>query len=192
MSAYEAAKYYNAIKLHFNDEKYNAITYRYSTKVQFVPENQFYSFQKLYKNYKEEIINFYVANFMENPKATIFDLTSTEADEIYRNWKKRNESISYVFKNEVHNLLNDNTLNDILLVKQTYPLLMVKTMQEEVSFDTLLIMDSVLQFFNYWDKKISNDVIWKSFKLKTNKYRCFLNIDVKKFKEILKKEVNLS
>lgn len=189
MSGYDAAKYYNAIKLHFNNEKYNAITYRYNTKISFVPENQFYSFQRLYKTYKDELINFYVANFYENPKASVFDLCSSEADEIYKKWKKRNESLTYVFKEEVNNLLNESSLNDLLLVKKTYPVLMVKTMQEEVSIDTLLLMDSVLQFFKDWNNKIKEDVVWKSFKMKSDKYRCFMNIDLEKYREILKKEV---
>lgn len=191
MSGYDAAKFYNAIKLHFNDEKYNALTYNFHTKVKFIPENQFFIYQKLYRLYKEDIINFYVANFLENPKATIFDLCTPEADSIYKKWKKRNESLGYVFKSEVSHLLDECSLNDMLIVKQTYPILMIKTMQEEISLDTLLIMDSILQFFKDWEQKIKNDVIWKSFSLKANKYRCFMNIDVPKFKDILKKEVKM-
>lgn len=189
MSGYDAAKYFNAIKLHFNDERYNALNYNFRTKISFIPENQFYMYQRLYKMYKKDLINFYVANFYENPKASIFDLCSPEADEIYKKWKIRNESLTYHFKEQVNELLSENSLNEILLVKKTYPILMVKTMQEEVSIDTLLIMDSVLQFFKDWNKRIKEDIVWKTFKMKSDKYRCFMNIDLDKFKEILKKEV---
>lgn len=188
MSGYDAIKFYNAIKLHFNDEKYNAITYNYNTKIKFIPENQLYSFQKLYKLYKDDIINFYVANFYNNPKSSVFDLCSIEADSTYKKWKKRNDSLAYFFTEDVRMLLEEHSLNELLIVKKTYPILMIKNMQEEISVDTLLLLDSILQFFNDWDKKIKQDIIWKNFKMKTNKYRCFMNIDVEKYKRILKKE----
>lgn len=191
MSGYDAAKYYYAIKLHFNNEKYNAITYNYKTKTRFVPENQFYSFQKIYNLYKDDLVNFYVANFYENPKLSVFDLCLSECDFVYKKWKKRNDSLSYVFKEEVNSLLNEHTLNEMLMVQKNYPILMIKTMQEDVSVDTLLLLDSVLKFFNDWDKRIKEDIIWKNFRMRTNKYRCFMKIDVDKFKHILKKEVKM-
>lgn len=191
MSGYDAARLYNAIRLHFNNEKYNAPKYNYKTKVNFIPENQFYLFQKLHKLYGEDLQNFYISNFLENPKLTIFDLVSPECEAIYKKWKKRNDSLTYHFKEEVSILLQEKDLNELLRVEKTYPTLMIKTLQEETSIDTLLILDSILQFFDRWDKKIKEDIIWTSFKTKCNKYRCFMNIDVPKFKQILKKEVNM-
>lgn len=189
MSGYDAAKYYTSIKLHFNEEKYNAITYNFKTKSYFIPENKFYIFQKLYKLYKDDLVNFYVANFLENPKSSLFDLVSPEADYIYRKWKIKNESLTYLFKQEISELLSEHSLKELLQVQKNYPILMIKVMQEEVSMETLLIMDSIVQYFDYWNKKIKEDIVWKDFRMKCNKYRCFMNIDVDKFKQILKKEV---
>lgn len=189
MNGNDAANLYNAIKLHFNSEKYNAVTYRFKTKSKFVPENQFFIFQKLGKLYGKDLIHFYVSNLSENPKLWVMDLLSDECASKYINWKKRNDSLSYVYKNEIGLLLDEYSLNELIKVKGTYPVLMTKVMQEFVSLDTLLLTDSILQFFDTWNKKIKERIIWEPFMMKCDKYRAFMNIDLPKFKKILKEEV---
>jgi hypothetical protein len=189
MNGNDAANLYNAIKLHFTSEKYNAITYRFKTKSKFVPENQFFIFQKLGKMYGDNLIHYYVSNLSENPKLWVMDLLSDDCETRYKSWKKRNDSLSYVYKNEIGTLLDEYPLNELILVKGTYPLLMVKTMQEIVSLDTLLLTDSILQFFNVWNMKIKERIVWEPFRMKCDKYRSFMNIDLPKFKNILKEEV---
>ena len=97
-SVYEAGNLFNALRLHFNDEKYNYFKYNGKTKCKFVPENQFYVFQKLEKRYGENIQDFYVANFLENPKLWIHDLLGQECDDIYKEWLRKNQSLTYHFK----------------------------------------------------------------------------------------------
>lgn len=189
MNGYDAAKLYNAVKLHFNSESYNAIKYRFKTKTTFVPENQFYAFQKLSNLYKENLTNFYVSNFIDNPKYCVFDLLSPECEETYKKWKKRQDALSYVYKTEMSELLTEYELNELLTVKKTYPIFMTEVMREKVSLDTLLISDCILQFFKDWEKNIKEEIIWGAFKMKCEKYRSFMNIDLPKMKEILKMEV---
>jgi hypothetical protein len=40
-----------------------------------------------------------------------------------------------------------------------------------------------------WDKKISEDIIWPSWKLKCEKYTPFVTYDKVKFKNILKEAI---
>lgn len=189
MSGFDAAKYYNAIKLHFNSESYDAIKYNYKVRLKFVPENQLYWFQKLYTNHKEDLINFYVSNFLENKKISVFELCTDNAESVYNKWKMRNDSLAYTFKTEMGDLLNEYSLNELLLVKKTHPILMTKVMQEKVSLETLLIADSVLQFINRWKRDIKEEIVWNHFLFLCEKYRPFMSIDLPKMKAILKQEV---
>jgi hypothetical protein len=189
-SVYEAGSLYNSLKLHFNNENYNFLKYNGKTKCKFIPENQFYIFQKLEKRYGENLKYFYVSNFLENPKIWINDLLSQEADDVYKNWQKKKESLGYIFKNDISLIFEDrDNLNDVLLVKKDFPILMKMVMQKKVSLETLLILDDILQFIKVWEKKINDELIWKGFRLKCIKYKPFLIFDTDKMKTILKQEV---
>jgi len=189
-SVYEAGSLYNSLKLHFNNENYNFLKYNGKTKCKFVPENQFYVFQKLEKRYGENLKEFYIANFLENPKVWINELLTQDADDVYKNFLRKKESLGYVFKSDIQILLEDqDNFNNVLLVKKGFPVLMKMVMQKKVSLETLLILDDILQFIVMWEKKIQDELIWKGFRLKCIKYKPFLIFDTNKMKEILKQEL---
>ena len=70
-----------------------------------------------------------------------------------------------------------------------FPILMRLVMQKKVSLETLLILDYILNFIEVWNKKIQDELIWKSFRLRCIKYKPFLKIDMEKMKNILKEEI---
>jgi hypothetical protein len=55
----------------------------------------------------------------------------------------------------------------------------------KIDIETLVIWDKIFLFRNNFDKKLL-DPIWESVSLKIKKYTPFLNIDVFKYKKILK------
>ena len=190
MSATEAGKLYNALKLHFNNEEYDFVKYHGKTSIKFIPENQIYTFQKLQNRYGETLKEFYISNFVENPKIWVNDLPNQESDDVYRSWLKKKESLSYVFRTDVSNILeNQEDINDVLRVKKDFPILMKMVLQKKVNIETLLIMDNIVKFFSVWDKRIKDELIWKSFRMKCIKYRPFLEFEPDKMKYILKQEV---
>lgn len=190
MTPTQAGNLYNSLKLHFTSEKYDFFKYSGKTKIKFIPQNQIYVFDKLSKKYDNQLIYFYISNFLENPNIWIHELNSENSDEIFRKWLKKNESLTYIFKNEIDDLIQEyEDLNQILIVKKEFPILMKKVLQQKISLETLLIMNSMLNFLPNWDRKINDEIIWNSFKLKCIKYFPFLKFDKVKMKNILKSEV---
>ena len=61
-------------------------------------------------------------------------------------------------------------------------------LEENVSIETLLILNHILGFKKQWDDNLT-DPVWESVSMKMKKYSPFLNIDVPKYKIILKKVV---
>ena len=185
-----AYQMYNALRLHFNSENYDYFKYSGKTNCKFIPENQRMLFDRLQKKYDNELLNFYLSNFLKNPKVWINDLFTEECEDIYKEFQKKNQSLSYIFKNDIDFLLDKySDLNEVLRVKNDYPILLKLTMQEKVSLDTLLILDMMVRYMGNWDKKIGDDVIWNNFKFKCVKYRPFMNVNLDKMKDILKREV---
>lgn len=191
MNATDAANLYNCIKLHFNDEKYDAIHYNFKLKPRPLKEGYYFIFDKLSKKYKDNLIDYYISLFLNDPKVWINDLLSEDNHEIYLRWKKKKESLSYIFSNDISNLLDKySSINDLIIIENQYPQFMNEVLKENVQIETLLMTNSILKFFGYWSKKLSGDVIWEPFKLKCRKYYRFMHFDKDRVKDILIKEVN--
>jgi hypothetical protein len=63
-------------------------------------------------------------------------------------------------------------------------------MQNEVTIETVVILNDMMNFFPMWEKKITDDIIWPNWKLRLQKYSPFLIYDKPKFKAILKEKIN--
>lgn len=188
MTSDRASILYYAIKTHYTSS-YNAVTYNYHISIKQIPQNQYYVFERLAQKHKRELKYFYVCTLFENPKVWVGDLLSSDADDIFIKWKKRMQSLSYCFKNEMHGLLMHNNLKELVNSKKSFPVLLRKVLQEKISVDTLLILDSMLKLFDQWDKTIGDDIIWIENRERYVKYRCFMNYDIEKMKKILIEEV---
>jgi hypothetical protein len=58
-------------------------------------------------------------------------------------------------------------------------------LRNEVSTETVIIMNEFLDFLPKWEKNIKDDFIWSNVKTKMFKYRPFLEYDKFKFKQTL-------
>ena len=70
-----------------------------------------------------------------------------------------------------------------------HPLVIQLWMQEEISLETLVILNSILGFVDKEDSKISDTIIWPDIKRKIEKYTPFVNFNKSKYVDILKKGV---
>jgi hypothetical protein len=107
----------------------------------------------------------------------------------YTNWKKRNQSLTYIFKNETEELLSENSLDAIFECKNgSHPIILKKFLSGKISIETLVIYNSIFLFGNTFDKKLL-DPVWESVSLKIQKYSPFLNISTGEYKKIIRDQV---
>lgn len=190
MSSLSVANLYYSLRLHFNDERYDAIKYQFKIKNKFIPNNYIYIFDKLDKKYKKEILYFYVSNFIINPSIWINDLLLEESDDNYKKWLRKYESLTYHFKSDILDIMNDyDNLNEVLVIKDTYPILLTRVFQGKTSIETLLMLNSCLKFLGNWDKKLKDDITWSPFFFKCKRYYRFLRFN-KEGVMIYLKEIN--
>ena len=192
-SGYAAFTMYNSLKLHFTSKSYDYFKYHGKTNVStetFLKRKDKYTFYKLSRKYDvEELRDFYVANFLEGDK-WVGDMAK-EGEEVYLKWLKTQQSLTYTFQNDIMYLLADGQSPDSMLeVKPNeYPPLMKFVQLKQVTLETIVILNDIMNFFPMWDKKIDDDIIWPDFKMRCEKYTPFIHYDKKKFKEILKEKV---
>jgi len=182
--AFAAYQFYIALKQHFTSSydyfKYNGkVTVNINS---FEIRKDKFVFYKLSK--KKDYQKIILANFVaDNGKKWIGDLLSTEADNIYNEWLNRQQSLSYRFKSEL------STIDDIDLscrvVEGQHPELLERYLRGDISIESLIICDDLLNIFNYWDKKIGVQIIWNDVYFKLRKYKPFLQYDRSGMKKIM-------
>ena len=187
MSAFEAYKEYLALKNHFSKPDYDYFKYNGKIKVNpttFNTRNDKIFFQKLAKH--PDVHNFLVANLSVNDKAWIKELAySEQAESTYKNWLKKQQSLSYVIKNELNQLstnFNDNFLIDKI---SPHPLLLRRYLGGQVSLETMCILLELSKAKRYWDKKMEYDPIYEEVKKKIEKYTPFIKYDKEKMKKLV-------
>ena len=194
-TGFAAFALYNAMKLHFTSDSYDYFKYNGKTNVSkdsFANRRDKYSFYKLSRKFNlDELKGYYVANFLEHNDKWVGDMTGQVGEDNYKKWQKRIQSLTYNFENDIVKLLDDvDSPNDLLVVKSGgYPKLLQETMQENISLETLVILDDIMNFFPMWTKKIDDDIIWPNFKRTCEKYRPFLLYDKVKYTNILKQRL---
>jgi len=194
-TGFEAYAIYQSIKLHFTSDSYDFFRYNGKTNVSkdnFANNKAKYSFYKLSRKYNvDELKYFYIANFLETNVNWIGDISGIEGEENYKKWQKRNQSLTYRFEQDIMGLFAaTQSPNEMLVVVDgQYPLLLREMTYGNINIETVCILNDIMNFLPMWNKKITDDVIWPTWKRKIEKYTPFLVYDKDKFKTILKESL---
>lgn len=193
-TGFAAFALWNALKLHFGSNSYDYFKYNGKTNVSkstFATRKDKYQFYRLSRKYTlTELKDFYIANFIENDVQWVGDLMTPEAEDNYKKWLKRTQSLSYVFTNDINFILEKELHNELMKVyRGQHPHLLTFMMRDQISMETLIIMDDMMGFVERWEKQITEDILWPTTLRYIRKYKPFLNYDKEKFKTILKEKV---
>ena len=188
---FETYKTYLAMKQHFTKDKYDYHKYcgRSRATVQaFHKRKDRYFFEKMSRQRPDkEIEDYFLANFVtcKDPETLWIGEIIQEGDKNYQQWQKKVQSLSYVFKEEVNTLFDGKKVDEIFDCSKGHPPILKSYLSGNTSLDTLVICDRILEYRKDWDKKL-NDPVWETVSRKIKKYSPFLNIDVPRYKKILK------
>jgi hypothetical protein len=193
VNGYDLYVLYNSIKLHFNSEQYNFFQYDGKTRVSidaFQKRRDKFLFHRLARKYRdEEMVPFLVANFVHSDDNWTKSLLEEEAEETYQDWKRRTDSMSKIYEEDLRKICPEpKEFNQLFEVKDgQFPKLLVALLQKEVTIETLVILNNIFRFIPIWDKKISDDIIYPKVSRKIRKYGAFLAVNVDKYKLLTKK-----
>ena len=191
---FDAYKCYLAMKNHFTKDKYDYL--KYSGKVRathqaFYKRKDRFWFEKFARNKKDkEIEEFFVSNFIysSNPETMWIGEMIKEGEDRYTEWKKKVQSLSYIFKEESESLFMNNKVDDVFDCSKGHPIILKKFLGGSLSIESMVIYDRILGYGKDFDKKL-NDPVWETVSRRVKKYSPFLNIDVFRYKKILKEVV---
>ena len=195
VTPFETYRTYLSMKSHFTNPKYDFFKYggkSRATMTSFNKRKDKYWFEKTSRKYSdEEIINFLLANFVDtdNPNNLWIGEIINSGERTYADWMRRQQSISYLFKEESNKLFEENKLDNIFECESGHPIILKRFLGGDISLETFVIYDIIFSFSEKFDEKLF-DPVWETVSLKIRKYKPFLNINVFNFKKILREIVN--
>ena len=196
VTPFETYQSYLSMKSHFTNQKYDFFRYggkSRATMTSFNKRKDKYWFEKTSRKYSDEqIVDFLLANFVttDNPKNLWIGEIINSGERTYAEWTKRQQSISYLFKEESNKLLEENQLQELFECDKGHPLILKRFLGGDISLETFVIFDIIFLFSEKFDEKLL-DPVWETVSMKVRKYKPFLSINVSNFKKILRELVDV-
>ena len=195
VTPFETYQSYLSMKSHFTNRKYDFFRYGGKSRAtisSFNKRKDKYWFEKTSRKYSDDqIVDFLLANFVttDNPKNLWIGEIINSGERTYADWTKRQQSISYLFKEECSKLLEEYKLDELFECGKGHPIILKRFLGSDISIETFVIFDIIFAFSDKFDEKLL-DPVWETVSLKIRKYKPFLNINVFNFKKILREIVN--
>jgi len=195
VTPFETYQHYLSLKNHFTNPKYDFFKYGAKTRASVTSFNKRkdkYWFEKTSRKYNDkEVVDFLVSNFTatDNPQNLWIGEIINSGERNYAEWTKRQQSLTYLFKEQSSELFSESKLDDVFNCSKGHPPVLKMFLGGKISLETLVIYDKIFLFGNTFDKKLL-DPVWESVSLKLKKYSPFINIDVFNYRKILRSIIN--
>jgi hypothetical protein len=195
VTPFETYQHYLSLKNHFTNPKYDFFKYGAKTRASITSFNKRkdkYWFEKTSRKYSDkEVVDFLVSNFVasDTPGNLWIGEIINSGERNYADWMRRQQSLTYLFKEQSNELFSEIKLEDALNCSKGHPPVLKKFLSGQLSIETLTIYEKIFHFSNSFDKNLL-DPIWETVSLKIKKYNPFLNIDMFNYKKILREIIN--
>ena len=191
---FDAFREYLALKNHFTKKSYDYHKYcgkSRATVQSFYKRKDRFWFEKVVRQKTDkEVVEFFVANFVScsDPQSLWIGEIMKEGETRYKEWQKKVQSLSYLFKEESQQIFSQHKFEEVFDCSKSHPVLLKMFLSGKISLETMVIYDRIFLYGNNFDKKLK-DPVWESVSMKIKKYNPFLNIDVFRYKRILKEVI---
>jgi len=191
MMPFQAYTTYLAIKRHFVDDNYDY--HKYCGKIRasldsFYKRRDRFWFEKVSRQKTDkEVEEFFVANFVSctDPQSLWIGDMIKEGECRYTDWQRKVQSLSYLFKEESEQLFSQYKFEQVFDCSKSHPVLLKMFLSDKISLETMVIYNRIFLYGTNFDKKLK-DPVWETVTRKIKKYTPFLQIDILRYKKILK------
>lgn len=192
MSGFDCYQTYLAVNNHFKQKSYDFFKYHGKINVRhtsYETRKDKYFFEKASRKFKrDDFIKYLVANFTRG-NTWIGELLTPKTEIDFKKWRKRIESLTYNFKEELSQIYDkEENFNRLFVIeKGKHPYAFRLYQRGTVSLETLVLLDDLVHFTKHWSKH--DDLILNELIELIQKYRPFLyhftNADNNKLKQIV-------
>ena len=127
VTPFETYQHYLSLKNHFTNPKYDFFKYGAKTRASVTSFNKRkdkYWFEKTSRKYSDkEVVDFLVSNFAstDNPQNLWIGEIINSGERTYAEWMKRQQSLTYLFREQSNELLSENELESSIRLFERTP-----------------------------------------------------------------------
>lgn len=192
--ALSAYRMYLAVKLHFMTDSYDVTDSKGSVRIskkKFDERNQTSLYEKFADKFssKKEMAQYLISNFAYGAWGnTDIVYGTSESDLNYKEWNRRKESITQIFKNDLSKIKleyetnNMKFLPDLTSKFPKVPHLFQMYLGKHITIETLVIMDKVYPFLDTWKQNMGS--LFEEDIRRIIKTKPFVKFDEKKIKPL--------
>lgn len=196
MHGYDVYRTYLATKKHFTTENFDFFKYNGKTRAsedKYKQRADFYFFETLAKKLNDdEIREYLLSSFVassDTSKVWIGDIKNNGKSN-WAKWSKTWQSINYTFRDEMETLKNymdqgGCTFDQLFDCSHGHPELLKMHIRGMVCTESMMILDICLGYIVQWDK-VLKDPLWQGISMKIRKYKPFVSINKKDYKQKLR------
>ena len=191
MTPYEVYTTYLAMKKHFTDVKYDFFKYNGKTRSSvsaFNKRRDKYFFERMSRKLSDDEIRMYfISNFVatDNPSSVWVGEIIQSGERNFKELSRKHQSLTYTFTQECKQLFDQKQLDTIFDCKRGHPPILKAYLSGDLSVESATILDVVFNYTKVLDRKLT-DPVWETVSMKIKKYKPFINIDIGKFKKIIR------
>lgn len=187
MEPFDAYRFYQSMKLHFESDTYDAVKYNYKTSAKpqsFWKRRDKYFFAKVGKKFNnaKDLIHYYAAHFVADNN---WIGQMIEDEMTYTSWLKRNQSLMYNLEQDMHKLAEEGNFDQVLDSSEGHPKIISSYLAGDINIESVIIIDQLTGFMKRADKQITETIVWPDVSRKIRKYKYFVNSDIQKAKNIV-------
>ena len=182
MRAVDVYLMYCALKAHFSGD-YDYHKFSGQTRIKrdsFYKRKDRFFFVKTSYKYKQdnEVLDYFVANFIKDREGYIANFN----DKNYEEWLDKRKIFYDVFSQELQPFVKE--FNPLFESKDgQHPLLLKEYLGKRISLETMIILDTLVEFGKRWDEELEwDDFVWPDVKKLMNNYKGFLTINPDKYR----------
>ena len=195
---FDVYRTYLAMKQHFTKPGFDFFKYEGRVNVKestYQQRNDFYFFETLARKLTaQEVKEYLLASFVlsSNPAKVWIGDIKRSGKEKWALWQRTNQSLKYYIEQDLGVITNyihqtESSFNDLFMANGGHPPLLRLHLKGHVRLETLMILDMVLGFMIRWDKEL-DDPVWNPLSLKIKKYKPFVSIPVKEYRQLMREK----
>ena len=161
MESWEAYQMYLGLKLHFTSDydykRYGGKTS--ASKASFLKRKDRNFFSRVARKYEGKELDFFLSNFIKQPKGYIGDFK----EENYIEWSKNQQSLTYNFIKDMSHLVSQESFDNIFKCESgKHPTLIKSYLAKRISLETMVILQSLVNYMKQFDKDVLH---WQNYDL---------------------------
>jgi len=190
MTGFDAWRIATTIKMHFEQEKFDAIRFNFKarnlTPRVYESRRERYFFEKIANKLRneEEVKRYTFANILFRND---FSWTGNMLDEPYVEYLKRVQGFGYRFKSDLAKFTQRSLDSLLVPVNGNIPTLVKSYLEGNVMMESVIAVNAMTGFVDRVSRKVADTMLWPEVRLKLSKATPFIgkDIDLVKAKRIL-------